>query len=86
MVHFGAMMSGLANRRLFTSAQAYVRESLDLPGNLQGYARLCNLVTQGRLNNFAEVADAVVRFWAGIESWANGRQIRVHQTLSELLR
>lgn len=66
MVHHGALIIGLANRRLFTSAQTYVRESLDLPGNPLGYTRLCSLVMRGHLDNLGEVADAADEVLEGI--------------------
>lgn len=85
LAQYAAWLVGLANRQLYTTASAMFAESLTFLECPKGYEALCHRVMSGALSkpeNMVEVAEA---FWAGVEIWAEDKDIYVVQTLEELL-
>ena len=86
LTKFGAYLIGLANRSLYTSSSDILPESLLLPNRPAGYDALCEMVMRGELNDSLRVEQLADGFWAGIESWAQTRGLKIHVQLDDLLK
>jgi kanamycin nucleotidyltransferase len=73
-----ALLLGLANRKIYTTAMSMLAESLYLPDLPDGYEHLCNLVLSGELENIEKVRQTLEAVWAGLIEWAVRREINIH--------
>ncbi len=85
LVRYAAWLIGLANRRLYTTTSVMLAESLTLPNQPVGYAELCVNVMSGELSEPEKLYGLVNRFWEGVEEWAQVRNLKLVQSLGELL-
>jgi len=82
---FGACLLGLYHRRVYTGSATVWAESLTLPDPPEGYARLVEKVTSGKLHPPAAVGRAIHAFWEGVEDWARQNSLPLIHDLEDLL-
>lgn len=85
LARMGVCLIGLANRHLYGTTTKAFEESLQQPGQPEGYDGLCQLVISGDLSDPRRVAEAAETFWSGVEVWADERGIVIEEELEALL-
>jgi kanamycin nucleotidyltransferase len=85
LAKMGMCLIGLANRHLYTTTTTAFEESLALPGQPEGYDRLCQMVMSGGLADAQQVVDAAEALWSGVERWAGERGIVLEEELDAVL-
>ncbi len=78
MSHYGAMLIGLHNRKLFTTGALVMAEALAMPDRPTGFDQLAELVMSGRLDNPSQTVAACEAFWDGLETWAGEHNYVIH--------
>lgn len=66
----GALAMGLAHQKCYSTRALLFQESLELEPQPDGYESLCQLVMEGKLNDFDVIATTLERFWIGLIKWA----------------
>lgn len=69
--HYGAMLIGLHNRKLYTTGAQVLPEAVQLPGRPAGYDRVAGLVMSGELTDGQRLIEACEKLWSGLVQWAD---------------
>lgn len=62
----GALALGLAHKKCYSTRALLFQESLELEHQPDGYARLCQIVMEGNLNDVDVITTTLEGFWAGL--------------------
>ena len=85
LAKWGACLTGLANRHLYTSFSTMLEESMRISDRPEGYDALYEMVMSGRLVDPGVIVSRADRLWHGIETWAAENGIRIYDELQALL-
>ncbi|AJY73445.1 ANT(4')-I family aminoglycoside nucleotidyltransferase [Paenibacillus beijingensis] len=76
--HYGAMLIGLHNRKLYSTGAMVLPEALELPHRPAGFDTVAELVMSGQLTEPARIVSACEQFWNGLVDWAAEHDYVIH--------
>lgn len=76
--HYGAMLVGLHNRKLFSTGAMVLPEALEMPNRPKGFDNVAKLVMFGDLAEPPKIVSACENFWNGLVDWAAEHDYVIH--------
>ncbi len=64
--HYGAMLVGLHNQKLFSTGSMVLPEALELPSRPEGFDNVVRMVMSGELADPSRIISACENFWNGL--------------------
>lgn len=78
LAHYGAMIVGLHNRKLYSTGAMVLPEALQLPDLPDGFAPLAQMVMSGQLASSAQIVSTCEDYWNGLVKWADEHGYVIH--------
>lgn len=75
---YGAMLTGLHNRNLYSTGAMVLPEALQLPNRPAGFDNIARLVMSGDLSEPSKIVSACEDFWRGLIAWATEHHYLIH--------